>query len=290
MPTKAVFPKEMRPNKGSAMCAARRASARGFTLIELLVVISIVALLVAVLLPSLKRARDQAKLTACAASLRQLGTGIHTYASEHGGYIPRGPEPAHPFDFASNILATNQLWIGTGPPGPPATHPMEYNGLGTLMATTVKEPRVFFCPADDNFNLQEESPKIGTESDAYGSYLYRQLDHLPAAAAIGRLDRMGTNLIAGRRVPVDALALDANSLGPGTFHHTNHRGRMANILFRDASVLAFSNRGQPFAIPAVSFDDFARIPAAIDQVLTNADYSYRGLPENAPKIATSKSN
>lgn len=264
---------------------SRHQAATGFTLIELLVVVSIVGLLVAILLPSLRRARDQGKVAACAANLRQIGTAIHAYASEYDGYIPRGPEPAHPFDFASNILATNQLWIGTGAGGPPPTHPMEYNGLGQLLRSTITDARVLFCPADDNFNLQEELPKIGTETDAYGSYLYRQLDHLPDDAAAGQLDRMGANVIAGRAVPVQALALDANSLGEGLFHHTNHLGRAANILFRDSSVRAFDNRKGSFAIPADAFNNLASLPTAIDQVLTNADYAYRGPPGNAPTIA-----
>lgn len=259
-----------------------------FTLIELLVVVSIVALLLAVLLPSLRQAREQGKMAVCAGNLRQIGTAIHAYASEHGGYIPRGPEPAHPFDFAANTLATNQLWIGAGGFGPPPAHPLRYNGLGPLLGTTIRDARVYFCPADDNFNLQEEEPKIGTSADAYGSYLYRQLDHLPEYAATGQLDRMGINDVGGRLVPVEALALDANSLGPGMFHHTNHRSRRVNIMFRDASVRAFGNQGDQFAIPAEAFADWAMIPGAIDQVLTNADYAYRGPPANAPSITVGR--
>ncbi|UCG16014.1 MAG: prepilin-type N-terminal cleavage/methylation domain-containing protein [Phycisphaerales bacterium] len=56
---------------------------RAFTLIELLVVVSIIALLIAILLPSLKKARDQAKDTVCRSNLHQMGLAIQYYASDH---------------------------------------------------------------------------------------------------------------------------------------------------------------------------------------------------------------
>ena len=52
---------------------------RGFTLIELLVVVSIIALLISILLPSLSRAREQAKLTVCLANTRCVGTSVVQY-------------------------------------------------------------------------------------------------------------------------------------------------------------------------------------------------------------------
>jgi prepilin-type N-terminal cleavage/methylation domain-containing protein len=63
-------------------------SSRGFTLIELLVVVAIIALLIAILLPSLANARELAKTAQCAANMRQVGSIIHLFAAENDGRAP----------------------------------------------------------------------------------------------------------------------------------------------------------------------------------------------------------
>ena len=58
---------------------------RGFTLIELLVVVSIIALLISILVPSLSKARSQAKLLKCVAHQRGLGQAGFAFAQDHRG-------------------------------------------------------------------------------------------------------------------------------------------------------------------------------------------------------------
>ena len=70
-----------------------RRSRSAFTLVELLVVIGIVAVLIAILLPVLSKARAQANRTVCLSNIRQLGTGTLMYCNDNDGYFPTCAAP-----------------------------------------------------------------------------------------------------------------------------------------------------------------------------------------------------
>jgi len=66
---------------------------RAFTLIELLVVLGIIVLLVAILIPTLGRARETSRKVGCLANLHGFGIGMNLYAESNGGQLPNGNPP-----------------------------------------------------------------------------------------------------------------------------------------------------------------------------------------------------
>lgn len=109
----------------------------GFTLVELLVVISIIALLLAILMPSLKKARIQTQRLTCSTQLKQMGLAYNCYASDNNEKLPQ-------FDYLS--------WYA-------GTRSMRYWKWGEdvlrafldkegVYPTYMPEPIIFYCPTD----------------------------------------------------------------------------------------------------------------------------------------------
>lgn len=71
-----------------------RNNKKAFTLVELLVVISIIALLLSILMPSLQKAREQAQRVVCGSNFRSVGTGLLLYANDYNNSLPLG-DPEH---------------------------------------------------------------------------------------------------------------------------------------------------------------------------------------------------
>jgi prepilin-type N-terminal cleavage/methylation domain-containing protein len=82
----------------------------GFTLIELLVVVAIISLLVAILLPSLAKAKELAKQAVCMSNLKNFGLAMHMYTGENDGFFPSsggfesGQSPTTPYYYTNNWM------------------------------------------------------------------------------------------------------------------------------------------------------------------------------------------
>ncbi|MEM1424549.1 MAG: type II secretion system protein [Planctomycetota bacterium] len=218
----------------TAQSVSRHARVRaGFSIVDLLVSLAVMSLLIAMLLPSLGRAREAGFRTASASNIRQQGIGLQMFAYDARGKLPtsvfasnntRGVDAPEQMVFLRVDLGDAVAATGRGAPASNTT--FSWDGLGRLFNREyLSTGEVFYNPSHDDVHVYDRyAPFFNGESGAIVcNYQYRWDAKTPTIDRV----RHQTTLIA-----------DAMRSQPEYNHRTGN-----NMLKGDLSVSWFSDTG-----------------------------------------------
>jgi prepilin-type N-terminal cleavage/methylation domain-containing protein/prepilin-type processing-associated H-X9-DG protein len=187
---------------------ARRPADSGFTLIELLVVLAIIAILAGLLLPTVSRAAERGRTTACRNNLRQFGIALATYVADFQAYPPRRAD-ASPSRPERPVI----WWMDRLQPYSGATWE-----LSIIVGKASPKSQLFLCPSyariikEGTLTPWEENVSAWRLGPNFGAYGYNDIGisasypfptfGLGAANKRGTADNTDAGLIATRESEV----------------------------------------------------------------------------------------
>jgi prepilin-type N-terminal cleavage/methylation domain-containing protein len=212
-----------------------------FTLIELLVVVSIIAVLISILLPSLAHAKRNAKRVACATNLRQLSIASRAYAGANEDFLPAMAGQA-----TSAYNYSNLSWNIVGSAGPNAS----YYGPGLLFSSgTLTNPRVLLCPSQksDSFNGSSWATPFGKVAGVTYRPSYNfQPYHTAGKVAYPKLTQLTNNVfLANDIIQNDTELAHAGDSGTPLWNVVYADGHAVGIRASDVfkKLLSYPNHG-----------------------------------------------
>lgn len=214
-------------------------SPRGFTLIELLVVIAILAILAALLLPSLSKAREKGKRAACAANLRQFTVALLVYDDDYGELPPGRWNIPNYCHRGTHVVLRKQYHVGEPLVTCPSAARWGHNlYLWTSDTTEVGRMTYFYFGGNGQRpDCDPPSPTCGTiDGWLHSAFEHNGTWYYPAVSV--RTARLPSHR---QFLFLDALyhpAVIPNSQSPSRSNHVNEQGTGAggNAAFLDGHV------------------------------------------------------